>query len=42
MVNIDELEQVTGIDFFCNLPDQYENVVESLPREQVLRAWNME
>jgi endonuclease G len=42
VVNIDELERLTGIDFFCNLPDQYENVVESLPREQVLRAWNME
>ena len=42
VVNIDELEQLTGIDFFCNLPDQYENVVESLPREQVLLAWYME
>lgn len=42
VVNIDELEQLTGIDFFCNLPDQYEQVVESLPREQVLRAWNLE
>ncbi|MCR5130525.1 MAG: DNA/RNA non-specific endonuclease [Prevotella sp.] len=42
VVNIDELEEKTGIDFFCNLPDQYEKVVESLPVEQVLRAWNME
>ena len=42
VVNIDELERLTGIDFFCNLPDQYESVVESLSREQVLRAWNLE
>ena len=39
VVNIDELEQLTGIDFFCNLPDDIENAVESLPRENVLRAW---
>ena len=42
VVNIDELERLTGIDFFCNLPDQYEQIVESLSREQVLRAWNLE
>ena len=42
VVNIDELEQLTGIDFFCNLPDKFENVVESLPQEQVRRAWNLE
>lgn len=27
-ITIDELEQRTGIDFFCNLPDQIENAVE--------------
>ena len=26
--SIDELERLTGIDFFCNLPDETENVVE--------------
>lgn len=26
---IDELEQLTGIDFFCNLPDHIENQVEA-------------
>jgi len=26
--NIDELEQLTGIDFFCNLPDRIEEQVE--------------
>lgn len=39
VVNIDTLEQLTGIDFFCNLPDAIENHVESLPLENVLRAW---
>ena len=28
-VSIDELEKLTGIDFFCNLPDDIENAVES-------------
>lgn len=28
-VSIDRLEQLTGIDFFCNLPDDTENAVES-------------
>lgn len=28
-ISIDELEERTGIDFFCNLPDDIENTVES-------------
>lgn len=28
-ITIDELEKRTGIDFFCNLPDDIENAVES-------------
>ena len=28
-VTIDQLEELTGIDFFCNLPDKTENDVES-------------
>ena len=35
-VSIDELEDKTGIDFFCNLPDDIENVVES---RYSLAAW---
>lgn len=27
-ISIDELEKLTGIDFFCNLPDKIENEVE--------------
>ena len=39
VVNIDTLEKLTGIDFFCNLPDDIENHVESLPLDNVKRAW---
>lgn len=39
VVSIDYLEQQTGIDFFCNLPDAEENHVESLSQENILRAW---
>jgi endonuclease G len=28
-ITIDELERRTGIDFFCNLPDEIENAVEA-------------
>ena len=39
IVSIDRLEELTGIDFFCNLPDQIENQVES----QVVRnAWGFQ
>ena len=40
-VNISELEKLTGIDFFCNLPDDIENRVETLPIENVCRAWGI-
>ena len=29
IVSIDRLEELTGIDFFCNLPDGIENAIES-------------
>lgn len=32
-LDIDQLEEVTGLDFFCNLPDAIENEVESLYTE---------
>lgn len=37
-VSIDELEQKTGIDFFCNLPDDIEQSVES---SFVPNAWGL-
>lgn len=41
VVNIDELEQKTGIDFFCNLPDNIENQIEALAVDNVKRAWGL-
>ena len=41
VVPIRELEQLTGIDFFCNLPDKIEDAVETLPRDNVIRAWGL-
>lgn len=41
VVNIDDLEQKTGIDFFCNLPDDIENKVESLSVDKVKTAWGL-
>ena len=41
VVSIRELERFTGIDFFCNLPDNIENAVETLPKESIIRAWNL-
>ena len=29
MISIDQLEEYTGIDFFCNLPDKIEDIVEA-------------
>jgi len=39
--NIRDLETKTGIDFFCNLSDDTENHVETLPVENVCRAWGV-
>ena len=48
-ISIDELERRTGIDFFCNLPDDIEEEVEYLPlneRQELfdvdLKKWNIE
>lgn len=38
-VTIDELERLTGIDFFCNLPDKIENSVES---KISLKVWGLQ
>ncbi len=38
VISIDELESHTGIDFFCNLPDNIENKVES---SVALSAWGL-
>lgn len=40
--NIRQLEELTGIDFFCNLPDKTENSVETLDKEMVKKAWGLQ
>ncbi len=42
VVNIRQLEQRTGIDFFCNLPDEVEEHVETLPVSNVISAWALD
>ena len=37
-ISIDELEERTGIDFFCNLPDDIEDKVE---KNKNLKYWNL-
>lgn len=39
VITIDELEEKTGIDFFCNLPDETEEYVEN---HYSLKAWGLE
>ena len=39
-VSIKELEKKTGIDFFCNLPDDIENVVEEAAVNNTLWGLN--
>lgn len=41
VVNIDRLEQLTGLDFFCNLPDEIEDEVESASRNQIISEWKL-
>lgn len=37
---IDEIEEKTGVDFFCNLLDSVENEVESRSKETCIANWN--
>lgn len=41
VINIDELERRTGIDFFCNLPDNIENEVEATSVEDIKWLWTL-
>lgn len=42
VVSIDELEKLTGIDFFCNLPDSIEDKVESATKAVMLSNWGLQ
>ena len=39
-VTIQELEEKTGIDFFCNMPDDIENSVETVSKSTMESEWN--
>lgn len=41
VISIDELEQKTGIDFFCNLPDDIETKVEGATADQIKSDWGL-
>ena len=41
VVNIRKLEQQTGLDFFCNLPDDIEEKVENVTMEEIRRFWGL-
>lgn len=41
VINIRELERRTGIDFFCNLPDEKENEVETASVSNIKSAWKL-
>ena len=41
VVSIHELEQNTGIDFFCNLPDDIERQVENVTKQQIISNWQL-
>lgn len=41
IVSVNELERLTGIDFFCNLPDKDENRLQNLSHDQMARAWGI-
>lgn len=40
VINVRELERRTGIDFFCNLPDDIEEEVETMSEENIRWLWN--
>ncbi len=41
VVNIKTLEDKTGIDFFCNLPDETEKKVENVDSEVIKKLWGL-
>ena len=41
VINIRELERRTGIDFFCNLPDDIEEDVETTSVDDIKWLWNL-
>ena len=40
-MSVRELESRTGIDFFCNLPDQIEEAVENVDIQEQAKRWGL-
>ena len=40
--NVRQLESLTGLDFFCNLPDDIEEEVETAAVSQILKDWSIQ
>ena len=41
VISVAELERLTGIDFFCNLPDKVEQSVEGMNLSSIKAAWGL-
>ena len=41
-MNIKDLENKTGLDFFCNLPNDIESQVENVDKSQMLKDWSVQ
>jgi endonuclease G len=41
-MSIQELEELTGYDFFCNLPDDIEREVENMEETKMLNDWSVQ
>ena len=41
VINVRQLEERTGIDFFCNLPDDTEQLVETATTREIINAWKL-
>jgi endonuclease G len=41
VVSISKLEELTGIDFFCNLPDEVERQVENVTTSEIVADWGI-
>ena len=41
VINVRQLEQYTGIDFFCNLPDAVEQQVETASVNEIISQWHL-
>lgn len=39
--SVDEIEELSGVDFFCNLSSDLENRLEAMSADEVIKLWNI-